>query len=297
MKFVITGGAGFIGSRLAETLIRQDHTVAVIDTAADPKPNSHPRVEYHVKDILDESVKGVFSGADGVFHLAAFSKTSSCIEQPETAEDINIGGTLNILRAVTKRLVFASSASVYFKNRKLPFREDDRIDGFITPYAFTKYVGEILCRQFSSLNGIETVSLRLFNVYGSVKAVEGVSPCPSVVEIFLNQKREGKPLSIVGDGSQRRDLVYVDDVVRALVATMLSPRAWRGEVINIGSGRNYSVEYLAFLVGSNIVRIKERYLEPQETLADITRAEEWLGWQPKMHLEDWVSNMIISSLV
>ncbi|MEK7564666.1 MAG: NAD-dependent epimerase/dehydratase family protein [Patescibacteria group bacterium] len=299
MRFAITGGCGFIGSQLSIHLLELDYDIRVIDKIAiGSSPYwsgfDYSKIDYCEVDIcspgdMDECFKDV----DYVFHLASYARIKDCLANPNLARKINVGGTLNVLLAAeknkVKRLVYTSSSSAYGDQDNLPWKEDMPIK-LLNPYASTKYAGEILCQLFGEANRLETVSLRLFNVYGSVSAIEGKVDCPSVVEILLKQKRNDQALTIIGDGKQKRDLVNVKDVAKAFVAASTSKLVGKGEVINIGSGSNYSVSEIANWIGGETTKLDNRYAEAYETLADISKAKELLNWQPEHNLKDWIES-------
>ena len=298
MRFAVTGGCGFIGAQLSIHLLELGYDVKVIDkTAIKASPYwsgfDYSEIDYQETDLCSlEGMYQCFKNIDYVFHLASYARIKDCLANPGLALKINVGGTLNVLLAAeknkVKRLIYAGSSSAYGNEGNLPWKENAPIK-LLNPYASTKYAGEILCRFFSETNRLETVSLRLFNVYGSVPAIEGKADCPSVVEILLKQNKNNLPLTIIGDGKQKRDLVNVKDVIIAFVAASGSKLIGKGEVINIGSGVNHSVSEIAnWIGGGKIDRSDSRYIEAYETLADVTRAQELLNWRPSHDLESWI---------
>jgi len=293
-KLLITGGAGFIGSNLVDELINQGHEVVVLDNlSTGKKENLNPEAKFIKADIVDlEQIKPHFIGIDYVFHLAALPRVQWSIENPVEAHNANINGTLNVLLAArdarVKRLVYSASSSAYGDTDKLPTKED-QLPQPMSPYGLHKYVGEHYARLFSLLYGLETVSLRYFNVYGPKMAFEGAY-C-TVIATFLKQKKEGKKMTITGDGTQTRDFTYVGDVVRANILASQSDKVGRGEVINIGAGNNYSVNEIANQLGGDVEFISPR-VEPHDTLADNSRARELLGWKPEVELEDGIKKTV-----
>ena len=290
MRALVTGGAGFIGSNLVDELIRRGDEVVIIDNLSTGKKEYiNPQAEFHQVDIRDlEKIKPLFKGVDYVFHLAAFPRVQPSIEDPITANDINLNGTLNVLAAAreakVKKVVYSASSSVYGDQKTMPLREDMPAHP-LSPYGLQKYVGELYCRLFSEIYGLPTVSLRYFNVYGPRQALEGAYCL--VMGIFVRQRLAGKPMTITNDGEQRRDFTFVGDVVRANILAAESEKVGQGEVINIGRGRNYSVNELARMIGGPTVFIGPR-IEPRETLADNTLAKKLLGWEPTVDLPDWL---------
>jgi len=289
MRILVTGGAGFIGSHLVDRLIKENHKVIVIDNLTTGKEeNINPQAEFHNLDIYDfEKIKPLFEKIDFVFHLAAISQILVSIKDPVETSKVNILGTINVFKAAieakVKRVIFASSSSVYGNQEKLPLKENMRPNP-VNPYALQKLVGEQFAKLFTKLYGIPIISLRYFNVYGPRININ--SDYSSVIGKFLKQKAEGKPLTIFGNGEQTRDFCYIDDVVDATIKAIKSKKLKGGEVINIGSGKSYSINYLADLIGG-----KRKYLAPREgdikhTQADITLAKKLLTWQPKVSFEE-----------
>ncbi|MDD4900794.1 MAG: NAD-dependent epimerase/dehydratase family protein [Patescibacteria group bacterium] len=289
-KCLVTGGAGFIGSNLVDELIKQNNQVVVIDNlSTGKKENLNPRAEFHELDIRNlEKIKPLFANIDYVFHLAAFPRVQPSIEDPATANDINLNGTLNVLLAArdakVKRVVYSASSSAYGDQTKMPLTENMPAHP-LSPYGLQKYVGELYCRLFSDIFGLSTVSLRYFNIYGKRQALVGAYCL--VMGTFVNQRLAGKPLTITGDGNNRRDYTSVIDAVKANILASRSDRVGRGEVINIGRGHNFSVNELAAMIGGPTVHIAPR-LEPRETLADNSLAKKLLGWEPTVNLPEWL---------
>ena len=250
MKYIVTGGAGFIGSNLVDLLIKEGHDVHVIDNfSSGKKENCNEQAKYFELDISDysnfENLKNILLGSDGVFHLAALPRVQESIDNPLQFEKNNTLSTINILKACVdtnvKRLVYSASSSAYGNTDKLPSQEEDPIDP-ISPYAMQKYYGEIACRMFANVYGLETVSLRYFNVYGERQSLEGAYAL--VMCVFARQRLNNEPLTIRGDGEQRRDFTHVKDIVDGLykIGTkgIEHHDAWE-----LGTGVNYSVNELA----------------------------------------------------
>jgi nucleoside-diphosphate-sugar epimerase len=294
-KCLVTGGAGFIGSNLADALIKKGHEVLVIDNlSTGKKENLNPRAEFFEKDLRDfEQIRPIFDKVDFVFHEAALPRIPLSIQKPKESNDINIGGTLNALiaskEAGVRKFIYAASSSAAGGNAALPMREDAPCRP-LNPYALQKYVGELYCKIFYDIYGLKTVSLRYFNVYGPRQPKEG-SYVP-VIGIFLTQKKEGKPMTITGDGRQTRDFTHVYDVARANILAMESDRTGSGEVINVGAGKNHSISDIAEMIGGNIDYIPLPKGEMRDTLADISKAKELLGWQPEITLEEGIKKLL-----
>ncbi len=294
-KILITGGAGFIGSNLTDTLIEKGHEVFVIDNlSTGKKENINPKAKFFNLDLRDfEKIKPAFEGVDFVFHLAALPRVPLSVVKPRETNEINITATLNTLVAAkdakVKRFIYSSSSSAYGTDNDLPLKESMTASP-ISPYALQKYVGELYCRIFSSdLYNLPTVSLRYFNVYGPRQVEEG-SYVP-IMGLFLMQKKKGLPLTITEDGEQTRDFTHVSDVVNANILAMESDKVGKGEVINIGAGKNCTVNKIAELVGGETKYIPARPGDIRDTLADISLAKELLGWEPKTILEEGINQL------
>ena len=297
MKYVITGGAGFIGSNLVERLVKEGNEVHVIDNFSFGKlENCNKKAHYYNIDLSQKSnfnqVKEVCKNADSVFHLACIARVQPSIKNPVEYEMNNTISTVNILKASVesnvRRFIYSSSSSVYGNQTNLPLKEDFKTNP-LSPYGAQKLYGEILCKTFSKVYGLETVSLRYFNVYGEKQNIDGAYAL--VIGIFLNQRSNEKSLTIRGDGSQRRDFTYVGDVVRANILASRSEHVGSGEIINIGNGKNKSINEIASYVGGKIKYI-EPVLEPFETLADNLKAKKLLNWEPKQDVKSWIKDYI-----
>lgn len=289
-KIIVTGGAGFIGSHIVDALIKEGHDVHVVDNLSmGKKENVNSKAVLHVVDIRDrEKLISIFKGAEYVFHEAALTQVQYSIENPIETNEINVGGLLNVLEASrlnnVKRIVFASSCAVYGDQNELPFVESMSVLP-LSPYGVQKYVGEIYFRTWAKVYAIETVSLRYFNVYGPRQSTEGVYAL--VIAKFLNLHKKGMPLTITGDGKQTRDYVNVFDVVNANILAMKSKNVGKGEVINIGTGEEHSVNQIAELIGGPVSFIPPR-IEPRSARADTEKAKELLGWKPEVEFENGI---------
>lgn len=287
-KVVVTGGAGFIGSHLTDYLISKGFEVHVIDNlSAGKKENINPEAEFHQLDICDlDSIKKVFPGAKYVFHLAAKPRVQYSIENPIETDKINVGGTLNVLVAAAeagvKRVIYSASSSVYGDQPIMPLKEN-MSPMPKSPYGLQKYVGEVYCQTWSATYGLETVSLRYFNVYGPRINFEGAYAL--VIGRFIEQRQKNLPMTVTGDGTQTRDFTHVRDVVRANLLAAESANVGKGEVLNIGAGRNFTINQIAELIGGPVEHIAPR-LEPHDTLADNSLAKDLIGWSPEVKMED-----------
>jgi len=295
VKYVITGGAGFIGSNLVDELVSQSHEVHVIDNfISGKKENCNKDAKYHEIDIADEAnlsiIENVLDKCDTVFHCAALARVQPSILNPIKYELNNTIGIMNMLKCSVdmdvRRFVYSASSSAYGSTKKLPSKESDKPNP-ISPYANQKYYGELCCKMFSKVYSIETVSLRYFNVYGERQNLGGAYA--TVVGIFLNQSINKKPLTINGDGNQRRDFTYVGDVVSANILAAKSKNVGKGEVINIGNGENLSINELAKNIGGEVIYNKALN-EPFANLADIKKAKKLLDWEPTTDLISWIKN-------
>jgi UDP-glucose 4-epimerase len=309
MKCLVTGGAGFIGSNLVDTLISQNHEVTVIDNESSDAHDQfywNPIANNYKYNICDYTMcSDVFKrhNPDVVFHIAAEARIQPCIEDPLKAVESNMVGTATILelsrRYKVKRVMYSSTSSAYGLKNLCPLSEDMPND-CLNPYSVSKVAGEELCKMYSSLYGLETVIFRYFNVYGERQPIKG--QYAPVIGIFQRQKKNGEPMTIVGDGEQRRDFTHVSDVVSAnILAATKTFNRWQedetknyiyqfGQIYNVGTGVNYSVNEIAKIIGGNTINIPPRVGESRITLANISKIKKQLGWEPKIKLEDWLKN-------
>ncbi|WP_048151515.1 SDR family oxidoreductase [Palaeococcus ferrophilus] len=293
---VVTGGAGFIGSHIAEEL-RNDNEVIVIDNLYTGREENVPDgVSFVRADVRDYgAIAELIREADYVFHEAAQVSVVESIEDPVFTEEVNVLGTLNILKALLDghgKLVFASSAAVYGDNPNLPLKESERPRP-LSPYGVTKWAAEEYLRVFHELYGLPVVALRYFNVFGPR---QGANQYAGVINIFINHALKGEPLVIFGDGKQTRDFIYVRDVVKANILAAESSGA-DGRVFNVGTGKSTSVLELATKVleitGSNgsILFDKPRPGDIRHSLADIGEIKR-LGFKPEWSLEEGLKKTV-----
>jgi UDP-glucose 4-epimerase len=298
MKALITGGAGFIGSHLADFLIDSDYEVVVIDNLSIGRLENiselleNPKFTFIQANIVDfNEIEGNFKGADWVFHLAALADIVPSIESPKEYYESNVNGTFNVLEACrkhhVKKIVYSASSSCYGIPDEYPTKETAIINPQY-PYALTKSLGEQLVMHWCQLYKLPAVSLRFFNVYGPRARTSGTYG--AVFGVFLAQKLAQKPYTVVGDGSQTRDFTYVSDVVSAILSAAKSDVS--GEVINIGSNNTYSINQLVDLLDGDVIHIPKRPGEPNCTWADISKANQLLNWNPKVSLEDGVEILL-----
>lgn len=293
MKYIVTGGAGFVGSNLVDQLIIDNHEVHVIDNfCSSTKEYCNDQAFYYDLDIADQDLSDSFltimKNAHGIFHMAALINVQESIDYPLRYEINNTIGMLNMLKcaskAKVKRFVYSSSSAIFGNTNNLPSKESSLIDP-ISPYGMQKYYGERLCKMFSYIYDLETISLRYFNIYGERQKIDGAYA--SVIGIFISQILNNKPMTIRGDGEQRRDFVYVGDIVSANILSMNSKKSMLGEVVNIGTAKNYSVNEIADMIGGDKVYIAA-VKEPKESIACNDKAKELLNWFPKVDIQDWI---------
>ena len=293
MKYVVVGGAGFIGSNLVDKLIENKNEVIIIDNfTTGKKSNLNPKASVLKLDVSNisnyDKIVYSMSGADTVFMLAAKARVQPSIENPLEYEINNTIGTLNILKcasdAKVRRFVYSASSSAYGDSKKLPLKENFDANP-MSPYGAQKFYGEVMCKVFAKVYQIQTVSLRYFNVYGERQNIDGAYAL--VMGIFVHQRLNNQPMTINGDGEQRRDFTYVGDVVNANILASSSENVGNGEVINIGNGDNRSVNQIAEMIGGPKIHL-DPILEPNETLADNSLAKKLLNWEPTQKIEDWV---------
>ena len=290
---VVTGGAGFIGSHLVSALLKNGYEVRVVDNLSGGKREKVPAEAAFFKfDVNDTTeLAKVMSGAEFVFHLAALPRVQYSIEHPLEANRANVDGTVSVLMAAkdtgVKRVIYSASSSAYGDQESMPLTENMPASPK-SPYGLQKYIGELYCRLFSEVYKLQTVCLRYFNVYGPGADPNGAYAL--VIAKFLKQRSEGKPMTITGDGTQTRDFTHVRDVVHANILAAHSQKVGKGEVINIGAGRNASVAEVAGLIGGPVEHIAAR-LEPHDTLADNTLAKNLLGWEPEVLLDEGIAEL------
>jgi len=297
-KAIVTGGCGFIGSHLVELLLEEGYSVRVLDNLTTGRRQNlepfkpHPRLSVHLVDISDfQKISPLFEEVDLVFHLAALADIVPSIEKPIDYYRSNVTGTIGALEASrlsgVKRFVYAASSSCYGMAKIYPTPESADIRPEY-PYALTKNLGEQCALHWGKVYGLPIVSLRLFNVYGPRARTSGTYG--AVFGVFLAQKLYGKPFTIVGDGTQTRDFIYVTDVAKAFLTAARSKV--KNEIFNVGSGRPVSVNRIAELLGGDSVSIPKRPGEPDMTHADITKIRRNLGWEPTISIEEGIQRLL-----
>ncbi len=311
-RILITGGLGFVGSHIVDACVsRGDQVFSVDDLSTGRKENGNTAVRNFEVDVADaDALEKVFEEArpEIIFHCAALAALQPSFERPDRYFEVNVGGTKNVLTLAkkygTKRVVYSASSSAYGEHDAALEESLPLPSRALNPYASTKRMGEMLMRDMGKMTGgAETVCLRYFNVYGPRQSIGGAYPL--VIAIFLKQRKEGKPLTVVPDGHQRRDFVWVGDVARANLLAAESAHVGGGEIINIGSGENFSIWDVARLVlGAPKDAAPEELLrsglcelaaprrgEARKTRADISLAKELLGWEPQMAFPEGIAEL------
>lgn len=298
-NIIITGGAGFIGSHLAEELSKTNDVKIIDDLSSGFIQNIAEfknKVNFVKADIRSKEIQKEFENIEIVFHQAANIEIAKSFKNPLPSTEVNILGTLNILEACRKfdcRLIFASSTSIYGEPKNLPIKENHTLNP-TSPYALSKKIGEEYCKLYSEIYGLKTLSLRYFNVYGPKQ--RATSPYSGVISIFIRNLLNNKPLIIYGDGEQTRDFVNVKDVAQANILAARSKVL--GKAINIGTGKqtsiNQLVKILAKITGKKleVIHKSQRIGDVKYSLADITLAKELLNWEPKISLESGLRELV-----
>lgn len=294
MKSIVTGGSGFIGSHLVDLLVKNDHEVVIIDNLSSGNIanikhlENLPNVSFIEKDLNElDSRMSIFKNTDYVFHLAGLGDIVPSIENPTKYFIANYMGTLNLLTTIQnlnlRKFIYAASSSCYGL-AEVPTSEDNQIDTKY-PYAITKYQAEQLTMHWHSVYGLKANSIRIFNAYGTRSRTTGAYG--AVIGTFLKQKLSGHPYTVVGDGNQKRDFIYVTDLVKAFFLAATHDEVI-GEIFNIGNSNPRSINELVSLLEGDVVYIPKRPGEPDITHADITKAKNLLNWSPEISLEDGI---------
>ncbi len=290
-KVVVTGGAGFIGSNLVAALCGAGIETHIIDRDPSFRRATLPKEAIlHEVDVRHyDDIIPIMQGADVVYHTAAVPRVPYSIEHPIETTDENITGTVSVFtaaaRAKVRRVVYSASGSAYGEQTLLPLVETMAANP-VNPYGLQKYVGELFAKLWSETYDIETVSLRYFNVYGPGMDPNGAYAL--AIGRFALARKNNEPITIFGDGTVTRDFTHISDVVRANLLAAESPQVGKGEVINIGAGRNISIKALADMFGGEIVYGAAR-IEAHDSRADNRKAKELLGWEPTVVLEDGIA--------
>ena len=298
MKSLVTGGAGVIGSNLVDGLLGLGHEVIVIDNEYSDAHDHfywNDYTENYKYDIRDyEKTRPLYDGVDYVFHIAAEARIQPAILNPVEAISINSVGTCTVLQcareAGVKRLMYSSTSAGYGMNPQP--NVETQPDDCLNPYSISKVNGEKLCKMYTDLFNLDTVIFRYFNVYGERQPIRG--QYAPVIGIFLRQLEAGQPLTIVGDGEQRRDFTYVKDIVNANIMAALSnaDKEAYGQVYNVGSGVNYSVNEVAEMISNNFKYIPPRLGEARISLANVDKMYKTFAWKPQQSLEKWIKSAV-----
>jgi UDP-glucose 4-epimerase len=299
MRTLVTGGCGFIGSHLVERLLKEEHEVIIIDNLSTGRLlniehlQNYNNLKFIHADISEfDNIVKYFKNIDWVFHIAALADIVPSIEQPLKYHRSNVDGTIAVLEASKinniKRFIYAASSSCYGIPDNYPTSETDEIRPQY-PYALTKNIGEQYVMHWNKIYGLPATSLRFFNVYGPRSRTSGTYG--AVFGVFLAQKINNKPFTVVGDGTQTRDFTYVSDIADACYTAAKNNNAI-GEIMNVGSGNTYSINKLVELLGGEKINIPKRPGEPDCTFADISKIKKILGWEPKISFEEGVKLML-----
>ena len=297
MKILVTGGSGFIGSHLIDKLIQLNHEVISVDnlSANNEKFYFNEKALNLNIDILEtDKIIEISKGCDFIFHLAAESRLGSSIKNPKKAIDTNVNGTLSILEASkinnVKGIVFSSTSSIYGLNQNLPLNENEK-ENCLNAYSSTKYCAELFFKNYYNLYGIKSVILRYFNVFG--ERAPSTGNYALVTGVFLNQLKNRQPLTVTGDGSQKRDFIHVDDVVSANIKCIENydnNKLWAAEIFNIGYGESITIKKLAKQLTNyrNIKYIDKKPGEAFDNLSDNKKFKCITDWKPSINICDWV---------
>ncbi len=288
-KVIVTGGAGFIGSNLVDELIKQEIEVIVLDNLSTGKiENINPRAvfyECNISKMPMDTFKYLFEDVDTVFHLAATPQVQYSIENP--LDNNNLHSLINMLEVSkligAKRFVFSSSSAVYGNPKYTPIDENHPINP-LSPYALHKLIGEQYCKLYSDIYNLDTVSLRYFNVYGNRMPKEGAYK--SVLSVFKEQYNK-QPFNIVNDGKQKRDFIYVNDIIQANLLAANSTNNHKGDVFNVGTGQAYTVNEIANMFGGD-KKYGEKRIEPKDSVAENAKIRLDLDWEPTGNLPKWI---------
>ena len=297
LKSVITGGAGFIGSNLANHLVKIGHKVIILDNFVSGKRSNLEHLKKKDVKIIkidvskNKNLNKYLKGADYIFHLAAFAQIMPSIKNPKKYFKNNVIGTLNVLEAAKskkiKKLIYAASSSCYGASKKIPTSEKDKIE-LNNPYAATKFLGEELVMKYASIFKMPNISFRFFNVYGPKINISG--PYSAVIGNFLFQKKNNKPLTIVGNGQQTRDFIHIDDLVSAFLKAIKSKKV--NKIYNLGSGKRTSINTIAKIIGGKKKFIPPRPGETKHSLANISKLKKEIKWKPKTSINTGIKKLL-----
>jgi UDP-glucose 4-epimerase len=295
MISIVTGGSGFIGSHIVDKLVMLGHKVRVIDDLSAQENEVfyfNEKAKYWKKDISKDDCNHIFNNVDYVFHLAARSRIQPTIGSPNECFEVNVVGTQRVLEwsrmNSVKRVIYSGTSSLYGKQNTIPFAPNMPAD-CLNPYSMSKWMGEQVCKLYNQLYDVPSIVLRYFNVYGPREPIKG--EYAPVVGLFKRQNAAGEHMTIVGDGRQKRDFTFIDDVVDANICAMnASVVDIPHKVYNVGTGKNYSIIEIASMIGKKVSLIPARPAEVSETLADIELTIKDLNWTPKHTLETKIND-------
>ena len=289
MKSLVTGGCGFIGSHLVDRLVDIGHEVIVLDRVHSSYKNK--KAKYYIHDLSNNYIKFLhhFEGVNNVFHLASDVSIPFCVDKPNESMANNTLSTMNVLECSRihsiDKFIFSSTSAVYGNTLFIPSVETNQVNCLNT-YSISKYTGEQLCKMYCELYGLKTVMFRYFNVFGERQHKTG--QYAPVMSIFMNQKREGKPLTVIGEGYQTRDFIHVSDVVYANVLASQKEIDNYGEVFNVGTGEGTEIKGIADIISSYQIFVPERPGEVLHSRANIDKIKNKLGWNYNIKVLDWI---------
>ncbi len=296
MKIIITGGAGFIGSHLAEFLVKKKHKVIIIDNLSTGRIENIKKFKNKVKFIRADISKigkwtNNFKNTRVVFHLAALADIVPSIKNPKKYFESNVVGTENIastcINYKVKKIIYTASSSCYGIPKKYPTSESESIKPQY-PYALTKYLGEEILMHYAKIYDVQVTSIRLFNVYGTRSRTSGTYG--AMFGVFLAQKLKNKPLTVVGNGTQKRDFTYISDVIQAFSKILTIKKNFK--IFNLGTGKPISVNSIVKLLNSKSINIPKRPGEPDQTYAKITKIQNELNWKPKISIKIGIKKLL-----
>lgn len=296
MKIIITGGAGFVGSHLADFLLSKGHKIVIIDNLSTGRLANIKTLKNKVKFIKGDISKlgkwtENFRNTDIVYHLAALADIVPSIQNPKKYFESNVVGTENVastsIKYRVKKIIYSASSSCYGIPKNYPTLETETIKPQY-PYALTKNLGEQVLMHYAKIYGIQVTSLRLFNVYGTRSRTSGTYG--AMFGVFLAQKLRNKPLTVVGDGKQKRDFTYISDIIEAFYKTIKIKKNF--QIFNVGTGKPISVNEIVKLLDCKSINIPKRPGEPEITSANINKIKKELDWQPKVSIKQGIKNIL-----